>query len=724
MPAFDSDWASPAEWVGLYRSFGLQVVPCHRPAGAADQTWKHPKLASWKQFATDAIPETVYEKWYGPGGEFAASPQMGMITGEASGRTVCLDLDTHKSSEAADWWRGLLTVENYGREPETWKAISGSGGRHLFFKYPPGFAMPTAKTTIGVDLRGQGGFIVLAPTVHNSGRAYAWEDGFAPWQADLAVAPEWLIIAIEEVIRRHGGGGKSRERTTATAELNAFGRRVDGRETYMVDVVWAALIDRHREWDFPGTPPASTVEEWEKQAFAVYRDNVASRLPPDGSSDDDRLEREGRGWTAFKDKWQAAFRKWDTAIAEEAKKPRDVPEQEQPLPGVAVPSLFTPHPYVCRDPAGLARREWLYGRHLVRGYLSMLVAPGGSGKTTLAIAEALDMVSGRGFLEEVPEPLRVLFWCGEDPLDELERRFAAGCLHYGLGETDLGGRLFLNSGCDDPLRLATEERKGLIVNTALRDAITEAIRRERIDVAIFDPFITTHLVNENSNVAVNAVADVFKQIARDAGCAIYLLVHSRKPQALAGEVTANDARGAGAQIDAARIVRVLNRMSTEEAQQAGIEPIEQRRLFRVDDGKQNMAPLAELAKWRRLESVDLGNGAFGLAGDSVQVAIVWRAPGPFDRVTEQHLCEVQRRMGDQEFSIVPQAQDWLGYLIGEVTGIDTASVGGRKHLQHIIAGWVKAGVIVKGERWNEKSKRMQATYRCGSRDRGTSQSRS
>jgi hypothetical protein len=232
-PAFDSDWADPCEWVALYRDLGMQVVPCHRPAGATDATWKHPKLATWAQFATEPIPETVYEKWYGDGGEFARSRQMGMITGGASGRIVCLDLDTHKNPAAADWWQGLITVENYGHEPETWKAISGSGGRHFFFRYPAGFAMPTAKTALGVDVRGQGGFIVLAPTLHNCGRAYAWQDGCAPWECDLATAPDWLVIGIEELIRRHGGGGNGRERTASEAEFNSFGRRVDGRETYM-----------------------------------------------------------------------------------------------------------------------------------------------------------------------------------------------------------------------------------------------------------------------------------------------------------------------------------------------------------------------------------------------------------------------------------------------------------------------------------------------------------
>ena len=76
------------------------------------------------------------------------------------------------------------------------------------------------------------------------------------------------MVPIEEVIRRHKGGGKSRERGTREAELNAFGRRVDGRATDMVDVVWAALIDRHREWDF-GTPPASTSRGMGEASLAV-----------------------------------------------------------------------------------------------------------------------------------------------------------------------------------------------------------------------------------------------------------------------------------------------------------------------------------------------------------------------------------------------------------------------------------------------------------------------
>ena len=202
-PAFDVDWADPAEWVALYRDLGFQVVPCHRPAGATDVTWKRPKLATWAQFATDPIPDTLYERWYGTGGEFAAQPADGHDHGRGL-RANRLHRPRHRQIPriCASGGTACSTVENYGEEPETWKAVSGSGGRHLFFRYPPGFAMPTIRTAIGVDVRGQGGFIVLPPSVHNNGRAYEWEDGFAPWQTDIATAPEWLIVAIEELIRQ------------------------------------------------------------------------------------------------------------------------------------------------------------------------------------------------------------------------------------------------------------------------------------------------------------------------------------------------------------------------------------------------------------------------------------------------------------------------------------------------------------------------------------------
>ena len=75
----------------------------------------------------------------------------------------------------------------------------------------------------------------------------------------------------------------------------------------------------------------------------------------------------------------------------------------------------------------------------------------GVSKSLFQIAEALAMVSGKPLLNIKPQgKLRVWYWNGEDPPDELERRFAAAMKHYGLTAEDIGDRLFFSSGDEIP----------------------------------------------------------------------------------------------------------------------------------------------------------------------------------------------------------------------------------------------------------------------------------
>ena len=83
-------------------------------------------------------------------------------------------------------------------------------------------------------------------------------------------------------------------------------------------------------------------------------------------------------------------------------------------------------PYVWRDPTTFPRREWLYGHHLIRKFVSTTIAPGAVRKSSLTMVEAVAMASGRNLLGVTPAGrMRVWVWNGEDPLEELERRVAA-----------------------------------------------------------------------------------------------------------------------------------------------------------------------------------------------------------------------------------------------------------------------------------------------------------
>ena len=105
---------------------------------------------------------------------------------------------------------------------------------------------------------------------------------------------------------------------------------------------------------------------------------------------------------------------------------------------------FTPTPFKHRDLATFPRREFIYGRLYIRQFLSATVAPGGVGKSALAIAESVAMASGRDLLGVTPvRALRVWYWNGEDPAEEIQRRVEAVCLHFDIDPKEIEGRLFM-----------------------------------------------------------------------------------------------------------------------------------------------------------------------------------------------------------------------------------------------------------------------------------------
>lgn len=128
---------------------------------------------------------------------------------------------------------------------------------------------------------------------------------------------------------------------------------------------------------------------------------------------------------------------------------------------VPSPKVIRPTPYRWRDPSTIPPRKFVYGKHLIRSFVSLTVSPGGLGKSSMITAETLAMVTGRDLLgDRPPHPLRVWVWNGEDPTDELDRRFQAACLHYGIKPEDLGDRYMSDSGRDVPIAIAEVGQMG------------------------------------------------------------------------------------------------------------------------------------------------------------------------------------------------------------------------------------------------------------------------
>ena len=389
---------------------------------------------------------------------------------------------------------------------------------------------------------------------------------------------------------------------------------------------------------------------------------------------------------------------------------------EQPAATVAPRPRFTfGAAYVPRDPASIPPREWLYGGHYIRQFITATVAPGGVGKSSLALVEALDMATGRGLLTGKPtgQRHRVIYWNGEDPLIETERRVAAACLHFGITADELGDRLVICSGRALPIRIAEDTRDGFAIARPLVEEITADLIRSGADALILDPFVKSHGVSENDNNKIDAVASQWAAIADRANVSIELIHHLRKASGTGQDRGAEDARGGVALIAAARSVRVLNRMQDQEAVALGIPDETRRRLFRVDDGKANLqAPrgTGEQAMWRYLASVPLGNGQAGLAEDHVGVVTAWVKPAIGDNVTAEHVAEITRRLRAGEPNRRdPRSPDWAGKWIAGVLGVDLAGAGATKRVGKMLDVMVSQGRLGVGSEMDER-RRPRATF--------------
>jgi hypothetical protein len=361
--------------------------------------------------------------------------------------------------------------------------------------------------------------------------------------------------------------------------------------------------------------------------------------------------------------------------------------------GTKAPGIIRATPYNWVVPAALPQREWLYGRHFIRRFISADIAPGGLGKSSLVIAETIAMVSGKPLLGDQPAgKLRVWLVNLEDPLDELNRRIAATALHYGITPDDIGDRLFVDSGRDAAMVIATDSRDGVKIAVPVVDAIRSEIVEKRIDVMLVDPFVASHAVPENDNAKVATVARQWATIAEETGCAIGLVHHARKPGP-GQSLGVDDARGASALVNAVRSVRVLNQMTEKEGENAGIGD-NARSYFSVSNGKANLAPPSEKATWRKFVSVALGNGPpTNPDGDWIGVVEAWHWPNAFDNVSVADLKEVQKRIAEGEWRADQRAKNWAGNLVAQVLGFDLSAREARASVKTLLKTWVQTDAL-------------------------------
>ena len=173
---------------------------------------KHPIPTRWQRtIASETAAESTWRPTLGPRG-------IGLVCG-ALAHVWVLDADIQAGGA-----QSLTELQQtHGTLPRTWHARTGSGGEHLFFRAADDTVRNSASQVYpGLDIRGAGGYVVLAPSPHRSGGVYEWID--PPHKAPLAEAPGWLRNL---AMMRPRKNGHARADHAESLKIISAGRRHD-----------------------------------------------------------------------------------------------------------------------------------------------------------------------------------------------------------------------------------------------------------------------------------------------------------------------------------------------------------------------------------------------------------------------------------------------------------------------------------------------------------------
>ncbi|MGH9185509.1 MAG: bifunctional DNA primase/polymerase, partial [Acidimicrobiales bacterium] len=204
---------SPHVAARCYAQHGWPVFPCHGLSNH-DCGCGHPDCASpgkhpltWRGHHDATTRRDVIDRWWSR----SPSANVAIATGNRS-RLVVVDIDPDHDGLAS-----LASLERvYAPLPTTRTARTGRGGHHLYFGHPGGEIPNNAGTRLGpgIDIRGDGGYVIAPPSLHISGVHYQWEATRV-----IADPPAWLARALAppppvssppapRLVRPHGGGSR------------------------------------------------------------------------------------------------------------------------------------------------------------------------------------------------------------------------------------------------------------------------------------------------------------------------------------------------------------------------------------------------------------------------------------------------------------------------------------------------------------------------------------
>ena len=370
-----------------YANKSIRVVPIK-------QGEKRPPMQGWQNAAT-SDPTTI-RQWFE--GQFRDCG-LGIATGEFRDRyLIVIDIDDREQFSGSETLADLEELN--GKLPETVEVITGSGGRHIYFLTDqPIRNEASGRLGVGIDIRGIGGQVLAPPTVHPNGKTYEWVEGRSIAEHKPADMPLWMVLILTE--KQTDDIPITYESTTNILTEEGPASRYCAATTWpdllRADGWTLAHIDQSGEahWIRPGKDireGTSATTGWQgKDILKVFTTSIPN-LPAASYT------RFGYTAAMHHNGDRSAFAK---KLLQEGKALVPV---EQPTKTDNI--LINWQDFWTQD---FPEQDWLIEPIIPRNQLVVIFAPGGTGKSLLALYIAAALATGKEIFTEPKPPTSVLY---------------------------------------------------------------------------------------------------------------------------------------------------------------------------------------------------------------------------------------------------------------------------------------------------------------------------
>jgi bifunctional DNA primase/polymerase-like protein/AAA domain-containing protein len=581
-------------WALYWAARGFRVFPL-------EEGGHRPRQEGWTETAT-TDPELIWRWWHtdSPIGPIEQHYNIGILT---TGMLV-VDIDVKKGKQ------GLINFFELHGEFDTLTVRTRSNGYHLFYRIPyevAGSQGDRGGIAPGIDGRAFHNYVVAAGSVMADGHCYTIEIDMP-----IATVPDVILS------RCKPPGERIRDRfTTSLIELDT-------------DYAKQLVIE-----DFER---AEGVMKGQGLNTAIYVRACAGRDL--GVGEDTNLDLMVDHWLP---KCSPVGREEAAAIVANAyqyaqnpagmKHPavafRGIQIEPPTINGVVLNGkanghanghtngeLFDTFAWNNTIPMRLLKpRPWVAKPLLLRGSVTMLIAPGGVGKSLVTLLVAIFLALGRDVWKFKNAyrgtPKRSVIYNAEDSRAEMSMRLHAACIDLQVDPALVTPYIMLISGKEKKLRLVTLENRNPILHLDNVAKLVEQLQHPDCVFGGLDPLVKLHGVHESDNVEMSYVMEILDLVAEKSDTSLLVPHHTAKPPiASSGSYVGNadSGRGAGAIRDSARSAFTVSPPTDEDAQKFSMTVEDRRRLVRIDDAKMNHALLGDPPLWLEKRTVTLWNG--------------------------------------------------------------------------------------------------------------------